>query len=102
MGQIDALNAKLSERPRPVITADELELAGARTLSRGHRDGLPATAVLVRLCWTGPPECPYIHGHFAAEQSGADSLVVDLHTNALRTLSRELHLRQDWGLGSTP
>ncbi len=100
MVQIDAINDKLSSRPRPVITADELELTGAELVTGGAHTGLPATAVLVRLCWDGPPECPYIHGHFALEHSDDDSLLVDLHTNALKVLSRRLNLRQDWGLGS--
>jgi hypothetical protein len=100
MVQIDALNDKLSTRPRVVLTADQLDLAGAKLLSGGGHATLPADAVLVRLCWNGPPECPYIHGHFAPEHSRDDSLVVDLHTDALRELSHRLHLRQDWGLGS--
>ena len=100
MVQIDALNDRLSTPPRPEPTADDLDLVGAKLLSGGHHATLPADAVLVRLCWNGPPECPYIHGHFAREHSGDDSLVVDLHTDAQRELSHRLHLRQDWGLGS--
>ncbi|HEX8509994.1 MAG TPA: hypothetical protein VF635_10955 [Propionibacteriaceae bacterium] len=97
--QIDELNRRLAEDSRAPITAKDLGLEGARLLHH-HEPGAvaPGSSLLVRLCWDGPPGWPYIHAHFAAAPGTADSLVVDLHTAALRLLSQRLHVRQVWGL----
>ena len=64
-------------------------------IERGTRGGGPAaTALLVRLTYEGPPEYPYIHGHFVA----AEDCVAELHTAALQALAQHLHLKQRWGL----
>jgi hypothetical protein len=95
MSQLAELVRRLSDL-RSRITAAELGLAGAKTLAGQPDDELPASAVLVRLCWDGPPEFPYIHAHFGIGDHGA-SRIVDLHTAALRALGRRLGVRQQWG-----
>jgi len=95
LSQLDELNRRLSAQ-RLRITAAELGLAGAKARAGGPDDRLSGSAVLVRLCWDGPPEYPYIHAHFAI----ADQEVprhVDLHTATLRELGRRLGVRQQWG-----
>jgi hypothetical protein len=95
LAQLAELNARLDGHGVR-ITASELGLEGARNLDAEMDGGLPASAVLVRLCWDGPPDYPYVHGHFAlADQS--QSGFVDLHTNALNELSRRLGVHQQWG-----
>ncbi|MET0694409.1 MAG: hypothetical protein ABWX96_01370 [Propionibacteriaceae bacterium] len=101
MQQIAELNTTLGIHPMPVITALDLGLAGTPLPSRGRGVGLPSTARIMWVCWDGPPEFPYLHGHFAAEGSQESVLHVDLHTAALRELSRRLKLRHVWGSGST-
>jgi hypothetical protein len=97
MGQIVDLNHRLQGTLQHVVTAADLGLEGAELL--GHASArLPGPAVLVRLCWDGSPEFPYIHAHFSSD----DSLVVDMHTAALQELSHRLGLRQTWGVGSSP
>jgi hypothetical protein len=97
MDQIADLNHRLQGKPLRVVTAAELGLEGSKLL--GHASTrLPGRAVLVRLCWDGSPEFPYIHAHFSADSS----LVVDMHTAALQALSHRLNLRQIWGVGSVP
>ena len=95
MSQLAELNERLSDH-RPRITASELGLAGTKILAGQPDDELPSSAVLVRLCWDGPPEFPYIHAHFGIGDRGA-SRIVDLHTAALRELGRRLGVRQQWG-----
>lgn len=98
MLQVADLNARLAQRPR--LTAADLGLAGVPVRADGS--DLPATAVLGRLAWDGVPEFPDIHAVFAPTPSSEARLVVDLHTAALRELSRRLGLRQIWGVGSAP
>jgi hypothetical protein len=99
MNQISELNHALALRPPASVTAFDLGLAGASLTAGQARGGLPATAHIVRVCWDGPPEYPYLHGHFAAEGSLDSSLHVDLHTAALRELSHRLSLHHTWGWG---
>jgi len=95
LSQLAELNARLHEQGAR-ITAAELGLEGAAGLDARLPDGVPADAVLERLCWDGPPEFPYVHAHFAV--AGRDlSGIVDLHTGALRELSARLGVRQQWG-----
>ena len=82
MAQLRELNARLREHT-PEITAADLGLGAG-------------PAVLERLCWDGPPEFPYVHAHFTATTPSAGR-IVDLHTGALRELSRRLGVRHRWG-----
>lgn len=84
LAQLNELNAGLREHT-PAITVADLGL-----------EGVLGSAVLERLCWDGPPEYPYVHAHVTGSEPGAPS-IVDLHTVALRELSRRLGLRQQWG-----
>jgi hypothetical protein len=87
MDQLHEINERLAApRNAPVITAQHLGLP------------LPASAVLVRLDWDGPPEYPYIHGHFAASGGQSASLVAELHTSALHQLSRLIGVQHRWGV----
>jgi hypothetical protein len=95
LSQLAELNHRLGEHS-PRITASELGLAGAKTLAGRPDDRLSGSAVLVRLCWDGPPEYPYIHAHFAIADHDLPR-PVDLHTAALRELSHRLGVRQQWG-----
>lgn len=99
MTQIDDLNAHLTSSPyASTITAALLGLEGAK-LVRGHSgDGLPGTARLRRLCWDGPADYPYIHGHFSTNANGDAQLVVDMHTAHLKVLAHRLSLHQVWGV----
>lgn len=98
MDQINVLNARLSDPAfarRPSITAADLQMTGICGLP--HAAGpLTEDAVLLRLCWDGPPAFPNVHGHFAAGPQR--SWVVDLHTTALLTISHRLNTRQKWGV----
>jgi hypothetical protein len=95
--QLVEVNRRLSGHPAPPpITAADLGLGGSRLLRQAGAV-LPDDAVLARLCWDGCPEYPYVHGHFRDASAADDSRVVDLHTPALRALSRRLGLRQQWG-----
>lgn len=61
---------------------------------------LPDTAELDHLAAYGPPDFPYIRGHFRQSgESGTDDplLAVPLHTDALRQLSHHFGLRHTWG-----
>ena len=100
ISQLEELNDRLGRREpaAPKITADELGMADAALPQSSAV--LPGSAVLVRLCWDGAPEYPYIHGHFASGVGDQGTLVVDLHTVALRALSHRLHLHHVWGTGS--
>ena len=103
MTQIAELNDCLGTRdPADTISADDLGLAGVAVLSGGdvEHNGLPGRAVLERVSCDGPPEFPYIHAQFRRGPSEPGSLTIDLHTHALRELSRLLHLHEVWGVGS--
>lgn len=103
MTQIAELNDHLRSRdPGEPISATDLGVAGVAVLSGGDADhkGLPAQAVLERVCYDGPPEFPYIHAHFRPAAAEPGQLTVDLHTEALRDLNRLLHLHGVWGVGS--
>ncbi len=103
MAQIEELNDHLSDRdPADTISATDLDLVGVAVLAGAVADhnGLPAQAVLESVCYDGPPEFPYIHGHFRPDPAEPGTLTVDLHTHALRELSHRLHLREVWGVGS--
>jgi hypothetical protein len=101
LSQLDELNARLKAHG-PTITAADLGLEGATDLAARAGGGLPGSAVLVRLCWDGPPDYPYVHAHFSAADPGSStgreaSRIVDLHTQALRELSHRLGTHQQWG-----
>ena len=99
LSQLAELNVRLLDPSRDAeVTAAQLGLEGSKVSSGPEVGGLPDSAVLHRVCWDGPPEWPYIHGHFALGRGGLDSLVVDLHTDALVALSHRLHVRQLWGV----
>lgn len=103
MTQIAELNAHLTSRdPTAPITAADLGLTGAVMLSGDDaaHNGLPAQAVLERLSFDGPPQFPFIHAVFRRDPGQHGVVTVDLHTRALRELSRRLHLREVWGVGS--
>lgn len=91
----DPPGARPYYRHRPRVTATDLDLAGAHGWPHGSGE-LPGEAVLRRVCWDGPPEFPNVHGHFATQEDG--HWVVDLHTAALKTVSRWLNTRQRWGI----
>ena len=95
LAQLADLNERLNEH-RPRITASDLGLASAESLASRPDGGMSPSAVLVRLCWDGPPEFPYIHAHFATGGQGSDR-IVDLHTATLKELGRRLGVRQQWG-----
>jgi hypothetical protein len=115
MSQLDELNRALMGSPKPAeITATALGLVGAEVLSgrtgdtggtggtgdttgAGGTGVLPDRAILVRMCWDGPSEYPFVHGHFRTFAAPDGALVVDLHTAALQTLSHRLGLRHSWG-----
>jgi hypothetical protein len=102
MAQIAELNGGLCERERSQeIRASDLGLQGAGLTSGRDKDrsSLPGDAVLVRVSFDGPPEFPYVHGHFRTDLGDQDSLKVDLHTEALRKLSHLLRLQHAWGAG---
>jgi len=100
MDQIAELSSGLREHAR-IVRASELGLQGAELPSRSRdgRSGLPGDAVLVRISFDGPPQYPYVHAHFRASPGDPGSLTVDLHTDALRRLSRLLGLQHAWGAG---
>jgi hypothetical protein len=101
LAQIDELNEHLSVlRGTSSFTAGELGLGGAPLVSASGAQvssGLPATAVLIRLSAEGPPEYPYVHGHFGTAGSAQAELVAELHTASLRRLSQLAGLHQRWG-----
>jgi len=108
MDQIAELNKRLSVLPTgSQISASDLGLEGAhltrsRNVTRSSHGTLAGSAVLVRLSWDGAPEFPYIHGHFSDSAATDGVLKVDLHTLALRNLSKRLHAQHTWGQGSIP
>jgi len=100
MAQIAEINNGLRERESAhAIRASVLGMQGVH-LSPGNDDDditLPGEAFLTGLSFDGPPEFPYVHGHFRTELSDQVSLTVDLHTEALRKLSNLLGLQHIWG-----
>lgn len=59
---------------------------------------LPAAAELDHLSAEGPPDFPYIVGHFRSPRATSESdLSIAMHTAALRRLSQRFHLRHRWG-----
>ena len=99
MSQIDELNQLLVSPPDGLpVTAADLGLDGAEARGRQHPT-LAGSAQLLRVRWDGAPEFPDIHGCFSGSSSSSD-LVVDLHTDALRKLSKQLHARHAWGQGT--
>jgi len=101
--QVDDVNDRLAADGHRRVTADDLAVTGARLLRRRRpedpatRGALPGYAVLRRLECAGPPEFPYVQGHFAADPWRPGDLVVELHTDALTALSRRLDLHHRWG-----
>jgi hypothetical protein len=98
MDQIAEINDGLREREQP-IPASLLGMQGMQPSSGSDSDdnGLPGDAPLIKLTFDGPPDYPYIHGHFGTDPSGPGSSTVELHTDALRKLSRTLRLQHVWG-----
>ena len=101
MAQIAEINNGLRERESAhAIRASLLGMQGVK-LSPGNDDNddntLPGEAFLTGLSFDGPPEFPYVHGHFRTDLSDHVSLTVDLHTDALRKLSHLLGLQHIWG-----
>ncbi len=100
MAQIADLNHRLSNSQKgSTVTASDIGLEGA-TVTEHPPGSLAGSALLVRLCWDGAPEFPYIHGHFSNSAGSDGALVVDLHTAALKKLSQLLHAHHTWGQGS--
>jgi hypothetical protein len=98
MSQLAQLNDRLtSDIDALRVTAGELGMAEVPDLSDPAAT-LPARAVLTRLGWDGPPEFPYIHAHFTYSRWQDTPMVVQLHSTALRILSRRAGLRHRWGM----
>jgi hypothetical protein len=92
--QLDELNARLPERNGSLtVTAGDLAMDAAQ------HPGSPLQPenALVGLDWDGPPQFPYIHGLFTVP-GHAEPVMVELHTAALRELSRRAGLRHTWGV----
>jgi hypothetical protein len=101
MAQIAEINDGLREHESShAIPASLLGMQGVK-LAPGNDDDddsrLPGEAFLTGLSFDGPPEFPYVHGHFRTDLSDQVSLTVDLHTDALRKLSQLLGLQHIWG-----
>jgi hypothetical protein len=79
LSQLEQLDAAIRLPGAPRITPADLGL-----------DADPSDGVLTDVSYDGPPEYPYIQGTFGGRR-------VDLHTAALRELSRRLHLHHTWG-----
>jgi hypothetical protein len=102
--QLAELNERLKVRGNEQrITAADLDLDRAPVWSTatGVVPTLAADSILERLCYDGPPDFPYIHAHFMTSVSESPAAVVDVHSHALRELSRLLHLRGVCGNGSS-
>jgi hypothetical protein len=102
VSQVNELNDQLTQQAAAPIHAADLQLCDPALTDNllSGSSPLPASAVLVRVSWAGAPQYPYIHGHFGRAQGARTDWVVDLHTDALRLLCRQLHLHQVWGTGS--
>jgi hypothetical protein len=104
LDQVAEINEHLARSSRR-LTAADLLVDGMRLLTgagRGvpqpaGRPVIPAFAVLRRVEASGPPEYPYVRGHFGGEPWRSGDLVVELHTAALVALSHRLDLRHRWG-----
>lgn len=96
MAQIADLNAALARVPGP--TAAQLGLDGIY-VQRGSGGPLPAAAVLSEVCWKGAPAFPDVQAVFDESSGSGTHLVVDLHTQGLKALSRHFGLRHTWGVG---
>jgi hypothetical protein len=92
LAQLQQLNECLVAPGAARVTAGELGLLEGAPATRG----LPPSAVLTAIAFDGPPEYPYIRGRFAAGSGAA--VIVEMHTPALRELSRRLHLHHAWGV----
>ena len=100
MAQIAAINNRLHEwEGGHAINASLLGMQGVKRVSGSVDDDdvLSGEAVITGLSFDGPPEFPYVHGHFTTVPSGHGSLTVDLHTDALRKLSHLLGFQHLWG-----
>lgn len=100
MAQIAAINNRLREwEGAHAINASLLGMQGVKLASGSVDDDdvLSGEAVITGLSFDGPPEFPYVHGHFTTDLSGHGSLTVDLHTYALRKLSHLLGFQHLWG-----
>ncbi|MFZ0159433.1 MAG: hypothetical protein WAL50_10435 [Kineosporiaceae bacterium] len=110
LSQLAEINERLAAQSGSSrITAGALGLSSATTAAGRQDLPVPPAAVLTRLCADGPPEYPYIHGHFAlpnvADDPGAAHAagtvlagpVVAMHSPALIAISRALGLRHQWG-----
>jgi len=96
MTQIADLNRRLENSRSAVITAAEIGMTGVDVVGFGPTT-LDGSAVLVKVSWEGSPEFPTVHGHF--RNPGSDRpRSADLHTHALKEISRRLHLQQRWGV----
>jgi hypothetical protein len=96
MAQITDLNGRLENSRAAVITAAEIGMAGVDVAGAGPTT-LEGSAVLLRVSWEGSPEFPTVHGHF--RNPGSDQpRSADLHTHALKEISRRLHLHHRWGI----
>ena len=109
--QLNELNARLETVLGTVVTARDLGISGAHVEPEPHRasalewtsppvvhDRLLPSAVLVNLTVDGPPDFPYVHGHFRVPPIlGKDVQSVTMHTGALVELSRRFDLRHCWG-----
>jgi hypothetical protein len=82
--QLRQLNEALQAPGAVRVTAADLGFADATS-------GVAPGAVLTGVSFEGPPEYPYIHGRFGDQ-------TLDLHTPALRELSRRLRLHHTWGV----
>jgi len=101
LAQLEELNEHLSSaRSTSPVTAGELGLDDASLVPQTGQPvsaGLPASAILIRLSGEGPPEYPYVHGHFSFAGGAEALLVTELHTASLRRLSQLAGLHHRWG-----
>jgi hypothetical protein len=96
VSQIVEINRRLTNSVSPVITAGELGMTGT-DVAGSAPDTLDASAVLLNLTWEGSTEPPIVHGHF--RNPGSDPTgSVGLSSDALKVVSRRLHLQQRWGM----
>jgi len=110
LSQLAEINERLAAQSGSSrITAGALGLSSATPTAGREGRPVPPAAVLIRLCGDGPPEYPYIHGHFALPNAGDDQQtaraagsvlagpVVAMHSPALSAISHALGLRHRWG-----
>ncbi len=94
MSQLTQLDQVLSGRTRP-MTAAEIGAEGNGTAE--DATPLPGSAVLLDLCWEGPPAFPYVSGHFTLD-AGANRVHVLLSAAELHEISHRLGMRHVWDL----